>query len=104
MIRYRGSFTYDTPNGSQIGYALTKYPIIPLSSLDIYVYTTQGDRYDVIAQNYYNDSTLWWIINRANPNQDANSIFPTVGAQIRIPAFDRIGEILLQYEALNLSI
>jgi hypothetical protein len=44
---------------------------------------------------------LWWIINRANPNQDANSIFPTVGAQIRIPAFDRVGTILAQYEALN---
>jgi len=104
MNRYIRTFAYFTPTKRQIGYALTRYPIISLSPLDVYVFTTQGDRYDVIAQNYYNDSTLWWIINRANPNQDANSLFPTVGAQIRIPAFDRIGEILLQYETLNTSI
>ena len=25
-----------------------------------------GDRLDTIAQKYYNDSTLWWIIAIAN--------------------------------------
>ena len=82
-------------------YTLTKYPTITLASSDIYVYTNQGDRYDILASLFYNDSTLWWVINRANPNQDSNSIFPTVGAQIRIPSPDRIPVILSQYENLN---
>lgn len=82
-------------------YTLTKYPIITLAPSDIYVYTNQGDRYDILASLFYNDSTLWWVINRANPNQDSNSIFPTVGAQIRIPSPDRIPVILSQYENLN---
>ena len=101
MNRYNNINITKTPEDPRLRYVVTKYPIIPLGPLDVYVFTTQGDRYDIIAQNYYSDSTLWWIINRANPNQDANSIFPTVGAQIRIPAFDRVGTIIAQYEALN---
>jgi hypothetical protein len=101
MNRYNNISIIKTTEDPRLRYSVTKYPTILPSTLDIYVFTTQGDRYDIMAQNYYSDSTLWWIINRANPNQDANSIFPTVGAQIRIPAFDRVGTILAQYEALN---
>jgi nucleoid-associated protein YgaU len=25
-----------------------------------------GDRFDTLAQKYYGDSTLWWIIAKAN--------------------------------------
>jgi hypothetical protein len=46
-------------------YANVKYPQITLDSQDIYVYTTQGDRYDVLALTFYKDPDLWWIINRA---------------------------------------
>ena len=80
---------------------MVKYPLITLASSDIYVYTTQGDRYDILALSFYNDSTLWWVINRANPQQDSNSLFPSVGAQIRIPSPDRIPIILSQFETLN---
>lgn len=101
MNRYNSINIIKLPEDPRLRYDMVKYPSILLDPLDIYVYTTQGDRYDVIAQNYYNDSTLWWIINRANPNQDSNSIFPNVGTQIRIPAFNRIGTIIAQYEILN---
>jgi hypothetical protein len=101
MSRYSRIPITKTTNDPRLRYTVVKYPTILPSALDVYVYTTQGDRYDVMAQNYYNDSTLWWMINRANPNQDANSIFPTAGAQIRIPSFDRVGTILAQFDALN---
>jgi hypothetical protein len=82
-------------------YLMVKYPSISLDPLDVYVYVSQGDRYDTLAQTFYNDSTLWWIINKANPSQDSNSLFPTVGAQIRIPSKNRVSAIISQYENLN---
>ena len=85
-------------------FANVKYPQILLDSQDIYLYTTQGDRYDVLAFSFYKDPDLWWIINRANPNQDSASLYPAVGSQIRVPAPNRLSSILLQYDLLNQTI
>jgi hypothetical protein len=82
-------------------YANVKYPQITLDSQDIYVYTTQGDRYDSLALVFYKDSSLWWIINRANPTQDSASLYPTIGSQIRIPSPYKLSIILAQYDSLN---
>jgi hypothetical protein len=82
-------------------FTTVKYPSILPTSLDIYVYTTQGDRYDTLALTYYNDSSLWWIINRANPNQSSDSLYPSKGAQIRIPASQRIPNIISEYNIIN---
>jgi hypothetical protein len=101
MNRYSLIPITTTPQNSKPRYINVKYPLIFLDSQDIYVYTTQGDRYDILAQSFYSDSTLWWIINRANPSQDSNSIFPTVGAQIRIPTPSNVSVIISQYETLN---
>jgi hypothetical protein len=101
MNRYSQIPTITTQENPNPRYSTVKYPQIPLDSTDIYVYTNQGDRYDTLAQSFYNDSTLWWIINRANPAQDSNSLFPTVGAQIRIPAKNRTSSIIILYENLN---
>jgi hypothetical protein len=65
------------------------------------MYVNQGDRYDTLAQTFYSDSTLWWIINRANPSQPSNSLFPIVGSQIRVPSNNRVPAIISQYENLN---
>ena len=67
-------------------YATSRYPEIPLSSNDIYVYTTQGDRYDILALNYYGDSSLWWVIASGNPNIDLMTLVIPEGVQIRIPS------------------
>lgn len=88
-------------NSSPLLYANVRYPKIPLDSLDIYVYTNQGDRYDTLAQTYYEDSSLWWIINRANPSQRADSLYPKIGSQVRIPSPDSIYGILAEYAVLN---
>lgn len=88
-------------DSSPIVYRNTKYPQIPFGNQDIYVYTTRGDRYDLLAQTYYGDPNLWWVINRANPNQDADSLLPEPGSQIRIPSPNAIDAILAEYERLN---
>jgi len=91
-------------NTSPVVYKNAKYPPIPLGNQDIYVYTTRGDRYDLLAQTYYGNSEYWWIINRANPSQDADSLLPNPGSQIRIPSPGRINTILADYELLNQDI
>lgn len=80
-------------------YGTTKYPEIPLSFNDIYVYSTQGDRFDILAQQYFGDSSLWWVVSIANESLTQGSYFIPEGTQIRIPS--NIGGILSQYKLLN---
>jgi hypothetical protein len=83
-------------------YINLKYPSIPRGSQDIYVYVTQGDRYDTLSQTYYKNSDLWWIIARANTDTtSADTLFPKIGAQIRIPNANRIPTIVSEYENIN---
>lgn len=80
-------------------YATSRYPEIPLSENDIYVYTTQGDRYDVLALNYYGDSSLWWIIATANPNIGLSTLVIPEGVQIRIP--NNISAVINDFRLIN---
>ena len=61
------------------------YPDIPVDVDDVYIKTTGGDRYDTLAQQFYNDSSLWWIIASANTSERA-SLVVKPGVQLRIPA------------------
>jgi|TARA_R110000796_G_scaffold137381_1_gene253444 hypothetical protein len=76
-----------------------KYPDLPLQFSDFYVTTTVGDRFDILAQQYYSDPTLWWVISIANPHLPQNSYYPPIGEQIRIP--QNIAEVIQQYKDLN---
>lgn len=80
-------------------YRDSKYPIVPLSIDDIYVVTTIGDRFDLLAKQYYGDHTLWWVISIANDNLPQNSLNPPAGTQIRIPV--NVSAILAEYNKLN---
>ena len=60
------------------------YPEIPLDEEDIYVITAEGDRYDLLAQEYYKDSSLWWIVAIANTTKK-DGLNINTGVQIRIP-------------------
>lgn len=72
------------------------YPEIPLSEEDFYVISTGGDRYDTLAQQFYSDYTLWWVIAAAN-NSERASLVVQPGVQLRIPANkDRILELYRQ--------
>ena len=86
---------------SKLGYINVKYPSIALDSADIYVYTNRSDRYDLLAQSFYGDFNLWWIIVRANVSQIPDSLIPEIGAQIRIPSKNRLANIISEYKLLN---
>jgi hypothetical protein len=65
-------------------YQTNVYPDIPITETDNYVITTLGDRLDLIALDFYNDMSFWWIIAAAN-NLPGDSIYPPAGMQLRIP-------------------
>jgi hypothetical protein len=68
----------------RIVYTSTIYPSIPLQDSDIYVVTQEGDRLDTIANQFYGDSSLWWIIATSNNIHDA-PIAVDDGTILRIP-------------------
>ena len=81
-------------------YAQVSYPEIPLNENDIYVLTDEGDRLDLLANQFYNDITLWWVISIANPdNVDFGSISITPGTQLRIPV--DLNSIISSFNLLN---
>jgi hypothetical protein len=74
------------------------YPDIPATDQDIYVITTVGDRLDLLASDYYNDSTLYWIIASAN-DLPGDSLIPPLGQQLRIPG--NVEAIINSYININ---
>lgn len=88
-----------TTYNNKRAYRTVRYPEIPLNENDTYVISQAGDRYDLLADQYYGDSTLWWVISIANENLAQNSLFIPEGQQIRIPS--NLDSILFQYNELN---
>jgi hypothetical protein len=87
-------------SGNAQGYRNTIYPVIPTSPNDTFVITDFGDRLDTLANQFYNDSTLYWIIAVANPNAltfDSLGIKP--GTQLRIPI--NSSGIVAEFRKLN---
>ena len=80
-------------------YKGTSYPEIPLSPNDIYVITTEGDSLDVLAQQFYGDKSLWWVLSIANTDLSQNSLYIPVGSQLRVPM--NIQNILSSYREIN---
>lgn len=74
------------------------YPKIKPNDNDMYIISQQSDRLDILANKYYNDESLWWIIAVANNLNDASlSIQP--GIQMRIPS--NVSKILNDLEKIN---
>lgn len=89
-------------------YSVVRYPEVPLDPDDIYVYTIKGDRFDILARQYYNDSSLWWIISVANTgvagtaspsDLSQDSLIIPEGIQIRIPSNPTI--VINSFNSLN---
>jgi len=57
---------------------------IPLKDTDIFIVPVDGDRLDGLAQRYYGNSSLWWIIAQANGLGKGSLAIPA-GKQLRIP-------------------
>ena len=76
------------------------YPHIPADFDDSYIVTKNGDRLDLLANQFYNDVRLWWVIAIANRDiikRDSYSL--KTGLEIRIPT--NIDTILRNFEKVN---
>ena len=85
------------PAGTQY-YRPTYYPNVTVTSQDNYIVTKITDHLDLIANDFYGDSTLWWVIAMAN-NLSGDSLYPGEGVQIRVPA--NLSLVLAEYNRDN---
>ena len=83
--------------GSQY-YQTNIYPEVMPTDTDYYIITTVNDRLDLLAYDFYQDSTLWWVIASANA-LPGDSMYPPVGMQLRIPV--DLQTILNSYNSSN---
>ena len=74
-----------------------EYPPIPLRDSDILIRGVFGQTFMNLANQYYENKNLWWIIARAN--QQTESVYMVPGKEYRIP--QEIKLILQEYEELN---
>ena len=81
-MRYKNN-TIKKDNNNRY-YKPTIVPNVPIKDTDIFVYPLYGDRFDTMAQRYYNDSNLWWIIAKANEVSNGK-ISPDPLKKLRIP-------------------
>jgi nucleoid-associated protein YgaU len=98
MNRYQNIPITKTVDGKRY-YSNSKYPTVPLSVNDVYVITSDGDRLDKLASQYYKDPSLWWVISISNDDLPQDSLYLSPGTQLRIPL--NYPDILAAYNALN---
>lgn len=99
-MNYRYQNIRTTKNGQEGNqfYSNNVYPDIPLTNEDSYIITVLGDRLDLIAFDFYGDTSYWWVIASANA-LSGDSLYLEPGAQIRIPA--NLSSVLNQYRYEN---
>ena len=95
--RYQNIKTRKTLSG-KIGYLPTFYPSVEVTNEDFYIIAREQDRMDLLAEDFYGDPTLWWVIAMAN-DLDRDSVFPPLGFQLRIP--NNANDALNEFEELN---
>ena len=78
-------------------YKTTYYPDIPIRNDDHFIYPRFGERLDTLAYNFYGDSTLWWVIAKANGIRGKLNV--PVDTEIRIPG--NISKVLEDFYNLN---
>ena len=66
-----------------LSYETTLYQRIHETNGDLHVISTEGDRLDNLAFQFYGDPNLWWYIAKAN-NITAMNV--PAGTSLRIPA------------------
>jgi len=93
---YSGIQTESTTKKQYLG--STIYPKIKPNDNDLYIISEATDRLDLLANKYYGDRNLWWVIAVANNINDA-SFYIVEGIQLRIPS--NLSQILNDLEKIN---
>jgi hypothetical protein len=92
MSRYiTNSILQDSVGKRRLGTSII--PIVPVSSTDVYIQTTSTERLDKLANTFYGDSTLWWIIASANGLGKGTIVVPR-NSKLRIPSDKNIQQLI----------
>ena len=99
MCRYIDTRLKRKPSGER-AYSYTLYPKIPVKNSDIFIEPTYGTRLEVLANEYYKDPTLWWIIAQANGIKGFTALYTeNFKGQLRVPT--EIQDILDEFSLMN---
>ena len=99
MNRYQDLSIIKDQNGRR-KFTTTFIPYIDKSDNDVYVITDPSDRLDLLANQFYNDSTGWPIIATAN-NLGQGTLNVEAGIQIRIPDPAKYRDYIIQISRFN---
>jgi hypothetical protein len=83
MGRYSTSNTIKDDNGKRKKSTVI-IPTPTATQEDVYIQTTSVERLDKLAQTFYQDSTLWWVIAVAN-NLGKGTMTVPQNTRLRIP-------------------
>ena len=99
MSRYKDTRVKRNKDLNRV-YSYTMYPKIPIKNSDIFITPTYGTRLDILANEYYKDPTLWWIIAQANGIKGFTALTTeNFKGQLRIPT--EIQSILNEFSSMN---
>ena len=96
-MRYDNSKLLRDENGTRYLNRI-EYPVIPIQDSDITIVGVRGQRFDNLANQYYGNPKLWWIIARAN-NENKGSMYTKPGKEYTIP--QEITLIIQKFNELN---
>lgn len=99
MNRYQDLSIIKDQNGRR-KFKTTFMPYIDKADNDIYVITDPSDRLDLLANQFYGDSTGWPIIASAN-NLGLGTLNVDAGIQIRIPDPSKFRDYIIQISRFN---
>ena len=84
MSRYSTTNIIKDLNGKRRR-STTIFPTIPATANDTFIITTSADRLDKLANTFYGDVSLWWVIAAANGLGKGTLVVPG-NTKMRIPA------------------
>ena len=97
MRRYNSTSISIDKRGRFRVYKPTIYPSIPMKDSDIFIMPVVGEKLENLANRFYGDGSLWWIIAKANNINDSTVISNTL-KRVRIPT--EIQEVLQKLDEL----
>ena len=93
MARYNSTPTIKNEVTGKRRKATTILPVIPANEADIFIQTTSPDRLDKLANTFYGDVTLWWVIAAANGLGKGTIIVPA-DSRLRIPSAANVQQVI----------
>jgi len=98
MNRYISSKVIQLRNDNTSKHSTSFVPKIERDNTDLFIRTRAGDRLDLLAHEFYQDVTLWWILASVNNLGKGTFAIPP-GSRLRIPL--NISDIREKYVEFN---